>query len=187
MKKGLIAVLVIIAVVLIAVFSLFGSYNTLVSERENVKTKYSTLDAQLQRRADLIPNLVSTVKGFNVHEKEIIDSITSARAAIASNMPEGERLEKEGELTSALAGLTLIIENYPEIQADENFRQLMDELSGTENRITVARNDYNEAVRSYNTRVLSFPSSIMARMFGFETAAYFEAAPGSTAVPEVKF
>ena len=187
MNKSLIGIIAVVVVILVIIMSLFGTYNGLVRMREDVKASYATISAQLQRRADLIPNLVNTVKGFNIHEKEIIDSVTEARARLSGAGSANERIAREAELSGALSRLLVVVENYPDIKADANFRQLMDELAGTENRIAVARRDYNEVVRAFNARVLSFPASIVARSFGFESAAYFEAAEGSEAVPQVTF
>lgn len=188
MKKGVIITLgVIVAVILIVVFSAIGGYNGLVSGRESVSSAFSQIDVQLQRRTDLIPNLVSTVKGFAAQEQDVIDSVTTARAQLAGAQTVGEKAEADSVLNSALSRLMVIVENYPELKSDANFRQLSDELAGTENRISVARKDYNEAVQSYNNMVVRFPNNIWAGMFGFQKAEYFEAAAGSDQVPEVDF
>ena len=184
MKKGLILVIVIIAVILIALIS---SYNGLVSKSEEVDNKFSIIDTQLQRRADLIPNLVNTVKGFANHEEEIINSVTDARAKLAGASTVSEKAEADQELRGALNRLMVVVENYPDLKSSENFIQLSDELAGTENRIATARKDYNDAVRSYNLKVKKFPTSIIAGMFGYETKQYFEASEKAQEVPNVNF
>ena len=187
MKKGWIVLIVIVAVVLIAVLSMVGSYNKLVAEKVTVETAFSGIDTQLQRRADLIPNLVATVKGFASQEKSIIDSITAARAKLSGATTVSDKATADGELTSALSRLLVVVENYPDLKSDANFIALQDELAGTENRIAVSRLDYNAVVKTYNTHVRSFPAVLYAGLFGFNAADFFEAAPGSTAVPTVSF
>lgn len=187
MKRGLIAIIVIAAIVLIAVLSLIGMYNGLVAQRESVDNSFRNIDTQLQRRADLIPNLVATVKGFAAQEKTIIDSVTSARAKLAGAQTVGEKATADGELSGALSRLLVIVENYPELKSDANFRQLSDELAGTENRIAVSRKDYNDVVKAYNTRIKSFPANLLAGAFGFKEAEYFQAAEGTDTVPTVSF
>jgi len=187
MKKGIIALIVIAVVVLIFAMSLIGSYNGLVAQREAVKTSFQNIDAQLQRRADLIPNLVASVKGFTTQEKAIVDSVTSARAKLAGAQTVGEKATADTELSGALGRLLVIVENYPELKSDANFRQLSDELAGTENRIAVSRIDYNNLVKTYNTSIKSFPTVMIASLFGFSEAEYFQAAPGTETVPTVSF
>lgn len=184
MKQALIVIVAIIAIVAIGFISIG---NGLVSKQENVKTEYANLDAALQRRADLIPNLVSTVKGFMEHEDEIIDKITEARKSVKNAKTIDEAQEANDELTSALNGLTVIVENYPELKSSENFLALQDELAGTENRINVARRDYNDAVKTYNTAIKKFPGSIVAGMKGYESEKYFEASETAKEVPSVEF
>ena len=184
MKKFLIGLLVVVA--LIAVFCI-GQYNGLVSRSENVDSKYADLDTMLQRRADLIPNLVSTVKGYTSHEDAIIDKITTARENLNKAKTVEEKSEANDQLSSALNSLMVVVENYPDLKASENFINLQDELAGTENRIAVARKDYNDSVKSYNTSIKKFPGSIFAGMFGFDSKAYFEAEESSKSVPNVSF
>lgn len=182
--NGWIIVLIIIAV--IGVWTI-GSYNSLVSSDQKVQQSYSNIQADLQRRADLIPNLVATVKGYAAHEKSVIDSVTSARAQLAGAKTINEQAAANDALTGALSRLLVVVENYPNLKADANFKQLMDQLEGTENRIKTSRRDYNEEVKVYNTKVKSFPSVIFARLFGFNEKPYFEAAPGSETAPKVSF
>jgi len=174
-------------VVVILIFSAIGSYNNLVSLSEEVETQLSQIDNQLQRRNDLIPNLVETVRGFAIHEEEVIQSVSEARAKLAGASTLDETIEADAQLTSALSRLLVVVENYPELKADANFRQLADELSGTENRIAVARQDYNEAARKYNSAIRRFPSNIIASMFGFERVDYFKAQEGVENAPKVDF
>ena len=142
------ALVSVLMVIVLAVGSVFGFYNGMVSSRENVDSKWSQVDNQLQRRSDLIPNLVNTVKGYASHEKEVFQSVSDARAKMAGAKSVGDKLAANTELNSALSRLLAVAENYPQLKADQNFRQLQDELSGTENRIAVARKDYNDAVQS---------------------------------------
>lgn len=188
MKKSTIITIAVIAVILLIVLvGVIGPYNSLVRQRETVQEKFSAIETQLQRRSDLIPNLVNTVKGFNIQEQEIINSVTDARAQLAGATTSEETIAANNQLDSALSRLLVVVENYPELKSDANFRQLMDELSGTENRIAVARQDYNEAVRTYNTKISTFPSSIVAGIFNFEKEPYFEAQEGTDEAPTVDF
>lgn len=187
MKKSSIILISVIAIIAIIVIFLVGSYNGLVNKSEAVDTNLSNLDVMLQRRADLIPNLVSTVKGYTSHETEIIDSITDARTKLMNANSVEEKSNANNELTSSLNALMVVVENYPDLKSSQNFIQLSDELSGTENRIAVARKDYNDAVKEYNLKVKTFPGNIMAGMFGFEQKQYFEANESSREVPSVNF
>jgi len=187
MKKSSIGTICIIAVIAIIAIMAIAGYNGMVSKREAVDSALSDLDVMLQRRADLIPNLVSTVKGYTNHENEVIDKITEARAKLTSANSVEEKSEANNELSSSLKALMLVVENYPDLKSSENFKQLSDELAGTENRIAVARKDYNNAVKTLNTTIKKFPNNIIAGMFGFEQAEYFEADESSTEVPSVNF
>lgn len=181
------AVWIILAVVVLVVVLGVSSYNGLVSLNENVNGKWSQIDNQLQRRADLIPNLVSTVKGYAAHEQQAIQAVADARAKLAGAGSPAAKAQADGELNSALSRLLVIAENYPNLKADKNFRALMDELSGTENRIAVARKDYNDSVQVFNTKIRSFPTNIFAGMLGFGPKEYFRAEEGARQVPQVKF
>lgn len=187
MKKSSIGVICAIAVIAIVVIMVIAGYNGMVSKRETVDSALSDLDVMLQRRSDLVPNLVSTVKGYTNHENEVIDKITEARAKLTSANSVEEKSEANNELSSSLKALMVVVENYPDLKSSENFKQLSDELAGTENRIAVARKDYNNAVKSLNTTIKKFPNNIIAGMFGFEQAEYFEADESSTEVPSVNF
>lgn len=191
MKKGAIIILAIVAIILIIIFSFVGIYNGLVKKSEEVDSKIADIDTMLQRRNDLIPNLVNTVKGFAAHETEIINSVTEARSKLAGTMGGNssleERAQADAELSTALSRLLVVVENYPDLKSSENYKQLADELAGTENRIATARRDYNDAVREYNTDIKKMPNSIIAGMFNFEAKQYFEAKEGADVVPEVQF
>lgn len=187
MKQGTKILLGILAVVIVIGVFIAGTYNGLVSAKTSVDQQYANIDIQLQRRSDLIPNLVNTVKGFNVHETEIINSVTEARAKLAGTSNTQDRIEAESELSGALSRLLVVVENYPELKSNENFQQLMYELEGTENRISVARFDYNGAVTSYNQKIKSFPTNIFASMFGYQEEPLFKADEAAKAVPKVEF
>lgn len=183
MKGWMIAGIVVVLVVIMGV----SGYNSLVSMNENVNSKWSQIDNQLERRASLIPNLVSTVKGYASHEQQVIQSVSDARAKLAGAQGPQAKAEANAELGGALSRLLAISENYPNLKADKNFRALQDELTGTENRIATARRDYNEAVQVYNSKIQSFPSVIYAKMFGFGVKEYFKAGEEAKQVPKVQF
>ena len=193
MKKTWIIIIAVIAV--IAVYGI-SSYNSMVSQEEAVGTAWSNVENQYQRRADLIPNLVNTVKGYAAHEKETFDAVVSARAKATQTTVSIDDLTPEkmeayqraqGEVGSALSRLLAVTENYPELKANENFQTLQAQLEGTENRISVERRKFNEVAKAYNTSIRRFPRNILAGMFGFEKRPYFEAQEGAEKAPEVKF
>lgn len=180
---GVIALLVI-SVVVWAV----SANNQLVRLQENTRSTWAQVETVLQRRFDLIPNLVSTVKGYAAHEKEILEETTRLRSQWGAAKTVAEKAEAAGQLEGTLARLLVVAENYPDLKANQNFRDLQFELAGTENRISVERQRYNDAVRAFNTRVRSFPTSIVASFGGFHPSdAYFEAAPAAKEVPKVDF
>jgi LemA protein len=181
---GLVAVLVILGM------WLMGSYNTLVTLDTNVETRASDVESQMKRRADLVPNLVSTVKGYAKHETDIFNNVANARARLLAadvNTNPQEAAAANQAFNSSLGRLLAIAENYPNLKADQNFIRLQDELAGTENRINYARLQYNESVREYNTTVRSFPSNLVASMSGFERREPFQATEAERAVPQVNF
>lgn len=191
MKKrlsgGIIALIVVLAIVIIAVVACVSIYNGLASAEVSVDEKYHEIETQLQRRMDLVPNLVNTVKGFAEHETEVLQNVTYARTKLAGAQTPAEQAEADSELSSALSRLLVVVENYPELKSNENFIALQDELAGTENRISRARSEYNEAVAEFNSKIVKFPSNLIAGMFGFEKAEYFEADSAANKVPEVSF
>src|ERR1700683_780722 len=190
--KGLWVVLGIVGVLMLAALMVFGRYGSarsqMVSYDQNVKAAWSEVDVQLQRRADLIPNLVETVKGFTKEESTVFGDIANARAGLLNAQGPAAKIAANGQLDSAFGRLLALTENYPQLRSSEQFMRLQDELAGTENRIGVARKRYNDAIQDYNTFILQFPNSIWAGMAGFKTNdAYFKASPAAQAVPGVKF
>lgn len=187
MKKNTIILISVIAVIAIIALSLIGTYNGLVSKKETVTKEFSNLDVMLQRRADLIPNLVNTVKGFTAHEDEVIDKVTTARQNLLNAKTLDEKQKANDDLTNSLNALMVIVENYPDLKSSQNFINLQDELAGTENRISTARRDYNNAVNAYNSSIKRFPNNMLAGMFGFGEEKYFEADVKAQEVPSVNF
>src|SRR6478752_7705530 len=192
MGKALIAVIVVVVIIGLIGVSIFGSYvstkNTLVSKNEAVKSSWSQVDVVLQRRADLIPNLVETVKGYAKQEQTVFGDIAKARSALLSAGTPQQKIAANGQLDNALGRLLVVVENYPQLKSNENFLRLQDELAGTENRIAVERRRYNDTLQDYNTYVQMFPHNIFAGWAGFKTNdAYFKAAEGSREVPKVNF
>src|SRR5437899_2792082 len=178
---------VIVLILAIAGMSLAGIYNRLVAQDQQVKAAWAQVQNVLQRRADLIPNLVETVKGYASHEKQVFESVAEARSRLAGAATPREAAAANAGLTSALGRLLAIAENYPNLKANENFIRLQDELAGSENRIAVERMRYNEAVRQFNTSLKSFPTNLLASFFRFSEREYFEAEEGAKEVPKVKF
>lgn len=176
---------------LLAAILLLGSsgcgYNQLVAQQEQVESAWGEVENQLQRRNDLIPNLVNTVKGFAEQEEEVLTRVTELRSQVAQAGSREESIEASNQLSGALSRLLVVVERYPELKSNQNFLRLQDELAGTENRLAVARKRYNDAVRSYNTTAKQFPTNFIASAFGFETREYFEAPEPAEGVPEVEF
>jgi len=187
MKKGLIVTIIIVVALVLLIGSCVGTYNDLVVKRESLDALLAQVDTQLQRRNDLIPNLVNTVKGYTIHESDAIEAVSDARAKLAGAQSTAEKSSADNELTGALSRLLMVAENYPDLKADTQFTALTDELAGTENRIAVARKDYNEGAQAYNTEIKKFPRVLFANLFGFAPAEYFEASESAQQVPEVNF
>ena len=188
MGKGLIAVIVIVILLLGFGGMYVGSKNQMVQKSETIKSNWAQVDVVLQRRADLIPNLVETVKGIAQQEKDVFGAIAAARSALMGAKTPQERMAANGQIDSALARLLVVVENYPQLRSNENFLRLQDELAGTENRIAVERKRYNDSIQDYNTFIGQFPNSLFAGIAGFaRNEAYFQASPASREVPQVKF
>jgi len=191
MGRGTKVGLIIVAIVLVLLLGFYSyvkkTYNELVTLDEGVKAAWAQVENQLQRRMDLIPNYVETVKGYARHEREVFLKVTEARAKAAGAGSISEKIAANNELTAALGRLMLVVERYPDLRANQNFIRLQDELAGTENRIAVERRRYNEAVRAYNVRIRSFPTNILAGIFGFRRAPFFEAPQQAKEPPKVKF
>ena len=197
MKKPVVITLVVVAAIIaaIALWAMTG-YNSLVSADETVSTAWSDVENQYQRRADLIPNLVNTVKGYAAHEKETLEAVVSARTRATQVTVDADNLTPEklaeyqkaqGEVGAALGRLLAITEEYPDLKANQNFLELQAQLEGTENRISVERRNFNEAAKEYNTSIRKFPKNILAGMFGFEKRPYFESQEGADKAPAVEF
>lgn len=176
-----------IGVVAVVVIFFYATYNGFVNKEEGLKTAWSNVETQYQRRADLIPNLVNTVKGYASHEQEAVKAVADARSKLLNASTPSDKISANGELSGALGRLLMVAENYPNLKANQNFLALQDELAGTENRISVARRDYNNAVEKYNAKIHSFPVSLYAGAFGFTDAPYFKADEGAKAAPKVQF
>lgn len=187
MKKSTIVIIVVVVILVAIIAGLVSNYNGVVSLSEEVDNKFATIDTMLQRRGDLIPNLVNTVKGYTNQEQAVIDSVTDARAKLAGANSVGEKANADQELSTALSNLLVVVENYPDLKSSQNFINLSDELAGTENRIATARKDYNDAVKEYNTKIKRFPTNIVSGMFGYGEKEYFQASEGSEEVPTVDF
>lgn len=177
---------IIIGVVVLIGVMLFGTYNGLVAQSTAIDGQWAQVETQYQRRFDLIPNLVSSTQGFLKQEQTVFDSIAKARTAYGGARTVDEKVTTAGNLDSALSRLLVIVENYPNLKSNETVARLMDELSGTENRISVERRRFNELVQSYDTRIKQVPTNIIARIFGFGQRPYFQAAEGSEVAPKVK-
>jgi LemA protein len=186
-------VLIVVAVAIVVLFAIASSSyvsvrNRLVTEREAINGQWASVETALQRRADLIPNLVETVKGFASHETEVFKNIADARAALMSGRTPQEKIQANDQLSGALSRLLVISENYPQLRSNENFLRLQDEIAGTENRIAVERRKYNEALQQYNTTLELFPNNLVASLSGFQrNDAYFKTEPGAREAPKVKF
>ncbi len=192
MKKGCLIFAVLGILLLIAAVSLGGGFirirNEMVTQKESIKGAWAQVDNVIQRRADLIPNLVNTVKGYAAHEQKVLGDLAAARAQLAGARTPSDRIAANSQLEGALSRLLVVVENYPNLKADQQFLRLQDELSGTENRIAVERRRYNEIVQKYNTYIQLFPNSLVASLSGFQREdAYFKAEGAAREVPKVDF
>jgi LemA protein len=187
-KKTLIIVLVVVLILGVSLYSFFaGNYNKFVKMDVAIKAAWSQVENQLQRRYDLIPNLVETVKGYAKQEKDVLVEVTNARAKVGGAGTIPDKIAANNQLTGALSRLMLVVEKYPDLKSNQNFLKLQDELAGTENRIAVERMRYNETVQVYNEAIRSFPANLLAGMYGFKEAAFFKVEEAAKAVPKVKF
>lgn len=196
MKKGSLIAIIVIALIVIFCGVGCSKYNGMVTSQQEVETQWSNVETQYQRRADLIPNLVETVKGYAAHESNTLQAVTEARAKVGSISLDIDSLNDEtlaqfnaaqNQLSGAMKSLLAVSEAYPDLKANENFLKFQDEYAGTENRIQTARRDYNEVARKYNTLIATFPNNIFAAFFGFKKKPYFSAAEGASQAPQVKF
>lgn len=196
MKKNTVIWITVVALVAIVAIWAVKVYNNLVVAEESVTTEWANVESQYQRRADLIPNLVATVKGYAMHEQETLDAVVSARAKATQVTIDSENLTPEklqefqaaqGAVGSALGRLLAVAESYPDLKANQNFLDLQEQLEGTENRIQVARQKFNSTAQAYNTSIRRFPTNIVAGLFGFDKKAYFEAEAGAEKAPQVAF
>jgi LemA protein len=187
-KRNLLIAVVVIVVLAGLVYSFFkGNYNRFVTLDEGVKSAWAQVENQLQRRYDLIPNLVETVKGYAKQEQNVLVEVTNARSRVGGATTVPDKISANNELSGALSRLLVVVERYPDLKSNQNFLRLQDELAGTENRISVERKRYNDAVQAYNVAIRSFPANLLAGMFGFAKAAFFEAPAAAKAAPQVKF
>ena len=187
MKKKTIILIVIIAVIVLIASSLISTYNGLNNLRSEVEGSKAQISTQLQRRSDLIPNLVETVKGYAAHESEVFTALADARSKLNSASTTAEQAAANDELSSAISRLLVIVEQYPTLKADSSFIALQDQLEGTENRIATARTDYNEDVKAFNNKIRSFPTNILSGILGFSEFEYFQASENANQVPSVNF
>ncbi len=196
LNRTKLSLIIVTAVVAIAVLWVINTYNRMVTAQEAVTTEWSNVESQYQRRADLIPNLVATVKGYAAHESETLEAVVSARAKATQTVVDVNNFSRDefekyqaaqGELNSALGRLMMITENYPDLKANQNFRDLQEQLEGTENRIQITRQSYNNTARAYNTMIRRFPNNIFSRIFGFQIVTYFKADAEASKVPQVAF
>lgn len=187
MNKTLRTVAIVVAIILVIAMPIIGGYNKMVSLEQKVKVTEGDIDTQLQRRSDLIPNLVQTVKGYASQEKDIFIKIAEARSKLAGAQTVGDKAKADGELGGALSRLLVIVEKYPDLKSSSNFKDLTVALEGTENRIGIARQEYNKSVVNYNSTIKRFPNSIISGIFGFQERAYYKASESAKEVPKVDF